>query len=158
MNLSLVSDSPDKTEEIAQTIGRQLKGGEIIELVSELGGGKTTLTHGLAKGIKSKDKVASPSFTISRVYNGEKLNIHHFDFYRLNDAGLIQYELKDVMNNPNNVVVIEWPELLLNVLPENRLKIEIQYLDENVRKLLFTYPKSLTYLMGNHVDTSNKDR
>jgi tRNA threonylcarbamoyladenosine biosynthesis protein TsaE len=157
MNLSLESKSTDQTELIGQKIGEALKGGEVIELASELGGGKTAFTHGLARGIGSKDQVASPTFTISRVYNGEKLTMHHFDFYRLNDAGLIAHELNDVLNNKKNVAVIEWAALVANVLPEARLKIEFIYLSENSRNLLFTYPKSLSYLMKDYVNTNYKN-
>ena len=123
MKTSIVSNSPEMTEEIANNIGRELKGGEVIELVSELGGGKTTFTHGLVRAIKSQDKVASPTFTISKIYNGEKIDIHHFDFYRLNDPGLIVHELADVLQNKTNVVVIEWPGLVENELPNNRLLV-----------------------------------
>lgn len=157
MNLTIDSNSAEFSEEIARAIGSQLKGGEIIELVSELGGGKTTFTHGLVAGINSEDKVASPTFTISRVYEGEKLNIHHFDFYRLNDDELIKHELADVIKDHNNVVVIEWPELVKDVLPLDRLTVNFKYINENSRKLLFTYPKSLSYLLSN-VDTYVKDR
>lgn len=155
MKLSIVSTSPNQTEEIANNIAKKLTGGEVIELTSELGGGKTTFTHGLAQGIKSKDNVASPTFTISKVYEGDKLNIHHFDFYRLNEAGLIKHELADVLQNNKNVVVIEWPELVNSVLPPERLTVEFEYVDDNIRKILFTYPKSLSYLMSHYVDTSH---
>lgn len=150
------SNSPEQTEAIGLSIGRNLIGGEVVVLTSELGGGKTTFTHGLVKGIDSKDRVASPTFTISRLYNGKKLNIHHFDFYRLNNPGLIVHELSEVINTPNNVVVIEWPDLISDVLPKDRLTVEFKYLNDNNRKLLFTYPKSLSYLIGN-VDTNDQD-
>jgi len=158
MKFNLLSKNPDETELIGFNIGKKLKGGEVIELNSELGGGKTTFTHGLAKGIKSKDKVSSPTFTISKIYEGELIDIHHFDFYRLNDSDLIVHELADVLLNKKNVVVIEWPELVTNTLPEERLIINFIYSDDDVRNILFTYPESLSYLLGEYVDTNNPNR
>ncbi len=155
MNFKITSDSPDKTEAIARSISSKFRGGEVIELISELGGGKTTFTHGLAAGIKSEDNVASPTFTISRVYQGEKLKIHHFDFYRLNDDELIKHELRDVLNDKTNVVVVEWPNLVSDALPKQRLTVEFEYIVDNSRNLLFTYPESLSYLIGNDVNPSS---
>jgi tRNA threonylcarbamoyladenosine biosynthesis protein TsaE len=158
MNFEIESNSTDQTEAIALEIGKLLKGGEVIELSSELGGGKTSFTHGLAAGIGSSDRVASPTFTISRIYNGKNVDIHHFDFYRLNDAGLMKHELVDVMQNPKNVVVVEWAGLMNDVLPKSRLRIEFLYIDTDKRKLLFTCPESLSYLVNEYVDFSNQNR
>jgi len=155
MKFEIITKSAEQTEKIAKDIGFQLRGGEVIELKSELGGGKTTFTHGLANGINSKDNVASPTFTISRVYEGSKFNIHHFDFYRLNDDKLIKHELADTLNDKKNIIVIEWPELVANVLPEKRLTVDFQYINEDCRKLLFTYPESLSYLKVGYVNTSS---
>jgi tRNA threonylcarbamoyladenosine biosynthesis protein TsaE len=66
--LELVSKDAEQTENIAHLIGARLRGGEVIELVSDLGGGKTTFTRGLADGAGSKDIVASPTFIVSKVY------------------------------------------------------------------------------------------
>jgi tRNA threonylcarbamoyladenosine biosynthesis protein TsaE len=150
------SANAQQTEEIARTIGQRLKGGEVIVLISELGGGKTTFTHGLASGIGSTDNVASPTFTISRVYNGRDLDIHHFDFYRLTDPGVISHELIEAIENPKNIVVIEWPDLVEDVLPADRLTVEFKIIDDNVRNLLFKDPENLSYLVGND-DISNSD-
>lgn len=155
MRIEITTNSPYQTENVAETIGKLLKGGEIIELISELGGGKTTFTRGLASGIKSKDNVASPTFTISRVYEGTRLTIHHFDFYRLKNDKLIKHELSDVLKDKNNVVVIEWPDLVSDVLPKDRLTVKFEYLNEDSRKLLFNYPESLSYLLIGYVDISS---
>jgi len=81
--LRITSESPEATEQLAEAIGRRLTGGEVIELVSDLGGGKTTFVRGLARGLGSADVVSSPTFTVSKVYKADKLELHHFDFYRL---------------------------------------------------------------------------
>lgn len=157
MKISIYSASSDQTETIASNIGRHLRGGEVIELRSDLGGGKTTFTRGLAKAIGSSDKVASPTFTISRTYNGDKINIQHLDFYRLNKDDFIVHEFMDTWNNQSNVVVIEWADLVANVLPKNRLKIDFKYSGQFARELRIFYPKNLAYLMSDYVNTSHKN-
>lgn len=146
MNAKILSSSTEATKQIAEKLGRRLKGGEVIELVSDLGGGKTTFVHGLAKGIGSPDRVASPTFTISRLYQGTKLELYHFDFYRLQDAGLMAHELHDVLDEPDIVTVVEWGDVVAHVLPEERLTIRLTQTGDETRELDFAYPKSLAYL------------
>ena len=146
MTWQISSDSSRSTEDYAEKLGKQLRGGEIISLVSDLGGGKTTFARGLARGIGSKDHVSSPTFTISKLYKGADLNINHFDFYRLGDPGLVQNELLDFIDS-DNVVVIEWPDIVENVLPVNRLTINIESFGDNERRISFSCPIELGYLI-----------
>lgn len=141
------STSSERTEQLAEALGKNLKGGEVIELISDLGGGKTTFTRGLARGAGSKDKVASPTFTISKVYQARKLEIHHFDFYRLQEPGIIADELAEVIAEPKAVVVVEWADVVQQVLPKKRLTIDIQQLPDGSRQLTFVCHKSLDYLL-----------
>jgi tRNA threonylcarbamoyladenosine biosynthesis protein TsaE len=136
-----------KTEELAEKIGQNLKGGEVIELTSDLGGGKTTFARGLARGFGSSDHVASPTFTISKIYKNGKKEMHHFDFYRLPEAGLIAHELEEVINDPNCTVVVEWAEVVKHVLPAERLGITINKTSDDARILSFDYPEQLSYLL-----------
>lgn len=145
--LQIKSASSETTEQLAAKIGKALKGGEVIELVSDLGGGKTTFVRGLAQGAGSKDKVASPTFTISKVYDADDFQIHHFDFYRLPDAGLMTNELGDVLGDPAIVTVIEWADAVKHVLPGQRLHIAIRQLPNGDRELNFSAPQELEYLL-----------
>ena len=146
--LKLKTKSEKQTIDIGKTIGANLKGGEVIELVSDLGGGKTTLTRGLAKGAGISEQVSSPSFTICNEYSGSKLKIYHFDFYRLNDPGIVRLELAEVLNQIDKVVIIEWPAIIENSIPKERLVIEIMATTKNGRQLNISYPDSLAYLTG----------
>lgn len=139
------SQSIEATQALAESIGARLRGGEVIELVSDLGGGKTTFVHGLARGIQSPDAVASPTFTISRIYKGGKLELHHFDFYRLQDARLIEHELHDVVGDPDIVIAVEWADVVTHVLPEKRVRITFQRTGDDTRKLTVDYPEELAY-------------
>jgi len=140
------STSAEDTEQLAEKIGRLLHGGEVIELVSDLGGGKTTFVRGLARGFGSADRVASPTFTLSRVYEAGERNMHHFDFYRLHEPGLIAEELADVLADRQNVVVVEWANIVQDVLPKRRLTITLEHA-ANGRRLTFHCPDALAYLM-----------
>jgi tRNA threonylcarbamoyladenosine biosynthesis protein TsaE len=91
--------------------------------------------------------VASPTFTISRVYQAGKLEIHHFDFYRLGEAGLIAEELAEIISDPHTVTVVEWADIVTDVLPDKRLTITIEKTPTDGRKLTFRAPESLQYLM-----------
>lgn len=145
--LVLSSDSAEKTEQIAASIGARLRGGEILELISDLGGGKTTFTRGLAKGAGSNDVVASPTFTISKVYAAPTIEIHHFDFYRLPDAGLIAHEVEDLLGDPQVVLVVEWGGAVGHVLPAEKVNIEISRTGDDTRSLKVSYPDELSYLL-----------
>ena len=103
----------------------------IIELVGDVGTGKTTFVRGLAQGLNIKEPVTSPSFTISKSYalkNGG--NLVHYDFYRLQDPGLMADDLQENLANPKNIVIIEWGESA-----NNHLKIEIKYNEDNTREV-----------------------
>ena len=132
---------------MAAQIGQRLKGGEVIELVSDLGGGKTVFVKGVAKGMGIKDLVGSPTFTISSEYKAGDLVLHHFDFYRLGEPGIVANELDEIIGVPQNVVAIEWADLVNTVLPQNRLSIHIHTLGETERKLKFHYTPDLEYLI-----------
>ena len=111
---------------------------QVIELLGDVGAGKTTFTRGLAQGLGIKEPITSPSFTISKSYalpnsNGRFI---HYDFYRLPDPGLMLDDLQENLNNPENVIIVEWGESVTNILPENRTKIEIKYNDDNSREVI----------------------
>lgn len=125
-----------------------MHGGELIELVSDLGGGKTAFVKGLAKGAGSNDTVSSPSFTISNQYTAGDLTLYHFDFYRLHEAGILEAELAELFTDPKAVVIIEWADIVEQVLPAERLTIHIRPTGETSRQLSLSYPEKLAYLLN----------
>ncbi len=124
-----------------------MHGGEVIELVSDLGGGKTAFVRGLALGMGSQDTVHSPSFTLSNQYQAGKLTLHHFDFYRLSKPGIMLDELAEVLNDPVAVLAVEWADIIEDVLPAQRLTIRITVTSETARKFSFEFPERLKYLI-----------
>ena len=123
-----------------------MRGGEVIELVADLGGGKTTFVRGLVAGLGSPDRVSSPTFTISKVYKTDNLEVHHFDFYRLQNAGLASFELHDLIGDPAVVLVVEWADVVEHALPEERITITLERTGDDSRHLTVKYPESLSYL------------
>lgn len=128
-------------------VGARLRGGEVIELVSDVGGGKTTFVRGLSSGAGSTDRVASPTFTVSKIYEAGHITIHHFDMYRIVEAGLMSHELGEVLEDSAAVLVVEWAEVIADVLPTERLTIRITKTGDESRTLRFTAAKTYEYLI-----------
>ncbi len=134
-----LTNSVEETFELGLKFAQTLKGGEVIEFIGDLGAGKTSFMRGLAEGLKSEDSVSSPTFTLSNIYTGrDGLSIHHFDFYRLSEPGLVQEQLKEAVEDPEAIVCVEWAETIRGVLPEDRITIEITTLDEDSREFKFS--------------------
>lgn len=126
-------------------LGSLLKPPAVIELWSDLGGGKTTFVRGLARGFGSHDRVSSPTFTLNKIYKAEDSEIHHFDFYRLSDPGVVSDQLEESLQNDRVITVVEWSDIVRGVLPAARLVIEFQPVQDNPdeRNITIHYPQSL---------------
>lgn len=111
----------------------------VIELIGDVGTGKTTITKGIAKGLNITEAITSPSFTISKLYNFQKnqtpCTLAHYDFYRLDDPGIMQETLLEDLSNPNTLTVIEWADSVIDFLPPHRLKITITLQPDGSRKI-----------------------
>lgn len=132
-----------KSEEEMILLGRQigllLKGGEVIELTGDVGSGKTTIVKGFALGLVIKDQIQSPSFTINRVYDGrDNLRLSHYDFYRLESAGIMSNELLETVDDKKVITVVEWAGIVSGILPTDRLTFKITSPTENSRVILVT--------------------
>ncbi len=111
---------------LGEAVASRLHGGECIELVGDIGAGKTTFVQGMGVGLEVIDDVQSPSFTISREYEcRDNLRLVHYDFYRLQEAGVIAYELAESLSDPQAITVIEWAKTINAVLPDNRIVVTI---------------------------------
>ena len=125
-------------QQFGEKLGAQLRGGEVFELIGDVGAGKTTFTRGLAKGLGVSEQVQSPTFTISREYDGrDNLTLVHYDFYRLNEAGIMAQELAETVANRQNITVIEWSGVASDSLPRERVVLRILPVaeDENAREV-----------------------
>lgn len=126
-------NSTEEMIEFGKEIGSNLEGGSVLELIGDVGAGKTTFTKGLALGLGVLETVQSPTFTILRVYEGDNLTLSHYDFYRLNDYGIMKMELAENLSDPQNITVVEWAGELADILPEKHLKLIFESVGEDKR-------------------------
>lgn len=116
--------------QLGQLFGASLPLPAVIELVGDVGAGKTTFTRGLAAGLGVAEPVTSPSFTISKRYafsrEGTSSELIHYDFYRLDDPGIMSEDLAEAISAPQSVVVIEWGNSVTDLLPASKLRLEFQ--------------------------------
>lgn len=130
-----ITNSPEETEEVAKEFAKSLNGGEVIAYRGNLGMGKTCFTRGLAKGLRYDGYVTSPTFALINEYLGGRLNIYHFDMYRISSwdelysSGFFEYI------EQGGIVACEWSENIENALPQNTIYVELEALGENQRKI-----------------------
>ncbi|HBG81747.1 TPA: tRNA (adenosine(37)-N6)-threonylcarbamoyltransferase complex ATPase subunit type 1 TsaE [candidate division CPR2 bacterium] len=136
MKKKYITKNDNETIDLGRKLGLLLKGGEIILLEGDLGGGKTTFSKGLALGLGVEAEVTSPTFTIEQVYKGrDSLTVFHYDFYRLGGGDIAEMEFLESIKSDKTVVIVEWPQVLKELLPEQRIEIKFTYLDENKREI-----------------------
>ena len=124
-------------EQLGEAIGRLVSGGEVLELVGDIGAGKTTLTKGIARALGVNEPVQSPTFTISRVYDSPKgLRLAHYDFYRLSEAGIMGDEIREAADD-DSVIIVEWAGAVDDDLPKDRLVVKITTISEEERLVEF---------------------
>ena len=134
--MTIEVNSETEMKAFGAKLGALLRGGEILELVGDVGAGKTTLVKGIANGLMIDEDVQSPSFTISRVYDArDGIQLAHYDFYRLHDAGIMANELHETVHEDKTVTVIEWAEIVGGVLPADRLTVHIASPAEQMRHI-----------------------
>lgn len=135
------SKSKAETQSFAQKLSKDFLGkGGVIALMGELGAGKTTFSQGFAKGLGISEKIISPTFVLIRQHQVPKQDqiFYHLDLYRL--EGQINIEelgLKEIFENPRNIILIEWADKIENLLPENSLKIKIEKGIGNQRRFIY---------------------
>lgn len=135
--MEFISRGAEQTRRIGMRLGALLQNGDLVCLVGDLGSGKTTLVQGLAAGWGSLDKASSPSFVLVNVYrrpDGSKL--YHLDAYRLNSAREAEDLDLDAMLETGPMVV-EWAERIQDALPHDNLRVNLSWMDEDQRDLLF---------------------
>lgn len=135
--IEFFSRSPEQTRRIGMRLGGELKTGDVICLQGNLGAGKTTFVQGLAQGWGSIDAVSSPTFIIVNEYRrATGGQIFHLDAYRLESTPEAEELDLDAMLS-DGVLVIEWPEKLNGLIPNDRLWINLEHIGEEQRQMSF---------------------
>jgi len=134
MDYKFTSRSEQDTMELAENLESEKFPGMIICLDGELGSGKTVFVKGFAKSLGIEDNITSPTFNIVKEYQAGELPLYHMDVYRLEDTnediGFADYFSKDAIS------IVEWSDLIVDSLPEERLDIKFKIIDENTRILV----------------------
>lgn len=135
-DFKIIVNSKEDTKRFAEKLAKNLEGGEIICLIGDLGAGKTYFTKYLAEALGiDPENIISPTFIYWRKHKGKKLNLNHFDFYRIDEeseAGGIGFE--EAVEDEDAVTVIEWADKIKSLLPEERIEIYIEELEKEKRK------------------------
>lgn len=130
-----ISKSADETKAIGAKLAKEIPYG-VIALSGELGAGKTTFVQGFAQGLGIKEKILSPTFVLIRQQRIVKRNqmLYHIDLYRLEGGKYFpQLGLKEIINNPNHLILIEWAEKIEEYLPSKTFKIFIEKKKDDIR-------------------------
>ncbi|WP_286311158.1 tRNA (adenosine(37)-N6)-threonylcarbamoyltransferase complex ATPase subunit type 1 TsaE [Romboutsia ilealis] len=128
-------EDESKTKEIGYKLGNLLRPGSVICLIGDLGAGKTTMTQSLAKALEVEDYITSPTFTIVNEYEG-KIPLYHFDVYRIGSSDEMYDIGYEEYINGEGVCIIEWANLIEDILPDEYLHIELKYKDMSREMIL----------------------
>lgn len=124
---TIIIKNETETTDFGVNLGREVRPGSVIALMGDLGTGKTTLTKAIAKGLGISDMITSPTFNIVKEYRDGRLPLYHFDVYRIGDVEEM-YELGyEEYFYGNGVCVVEWADLIEELLPEDAVRIQIEY-------------------------------
>ena len=118
--------SPEETFQVGKSLGEKAYPGQVLTLTGDLGVGKTVFTQGLAKGLGIEEPVNSPTFTIVQVYEEGRLPFYHFDVYRIGDVEEMDEVGFEEYTMGEGVSLIEWANLIEEILPEKRTNIQIE--------------------------------
>lgn len=117
---------PEETFRLGEEIGRQAVKGDVYTLIGDLGVGKTVFTQGVAQGLSIREPVSSPTFTIVQVYEEGRLPFYHFDVYRIGDVEEMDEIGYEDYFYGDGICLIEWANLITEILPEKRTRITIE--------------------------------
>lgn len=141
-----ITNNFEETQKLGEELASELRGGEVLCLEGELGAGKTTFTQGLLKGLGAEGPYTSPTFLIMKEYEIKSKakslkpkvgTVYHIDAYRVGPDDILNLGWEEMIADPKNIIIIEWPERIEKILPEKFLRIKFEGLDEERRKITF---------------------
>ncbi len=131
-----ISNLVEKTGEIAREIIENLNNQNVVLLQGELGAGKTTFSQNVLEFLGAKGPFTSPTFVIMKKYEVSKSgfeNVYHFDCYRIEEQDMLGLGWEEIVSDPKNLVLVEWPERIEKILPENSVRVSFKIKGEDQR-------------------------
>ena len=123
----IIIKNEQETESFGRALAEELKAGDVLALIGDLGTGKTALTRYIAKGLGIDERITSPTFTIVKEYTEGRLPLYHFDVYRVSDEdALFNIGIEEYFFG-SGICIVEWADLILDILPENAKFIYLEY-------------------------------
>lgn len=151
MELECQSHSALQTKKIGRILAEELsrentqKRAQVLALQGDLGGGKTTFLQGFARGLGIKEKILSPTFVILKKFKIRSLRFkyfYHIDCYRIEKSKeILDLDFKKITSDNKNIVAIEWAERVKEILPQNTILINFEFINKNKRKIILRCPK-----------------
>ena len=132
--MEIITNNFSETQKLGEEWSVQISKGGILCLEGDLGAGKTTFTQGLLKGLSCEGPFTSPTFVLMKKY---KENIYHLDAYRIDEKNLDDLGWEELISNPKNIIIIEWPERIKGKIPQNARWIKFEWIDQDKRKMTF---------------------
>lgn len=130
----MITKTAEETRNYGKKLAEKIKNGGVVCLYGNLGAGKTTFVQGVAKGLGIKEKITSPTFIIMRSYG----RLWHLDLYRLNSLEEIKaLGVEEIWQDKKNILIIEWPEKIEKILPENKLTVHLKALENNTHEIIY---------------------
>lgn len=144
MHIQLGTETADQTRDVGYALASLLRPRDTVILTGDLGAGKTTLVQGIGRGLGVQEQVASPTFTLVREYAG-RLDVAHVDVYRLERVqDVVDLGLEEI-GGPDRVLLVEWGDAVQDLLPPDRLRIELTTNGDNEDRRLTLAPDGRTW-------------
>jgi tRNA threonylcarbamoyladenosine biosynthesis protein TsaE len=145
MTVVATTTSVEQTREVGAALAELLRPGDVIVLAGDLGAGKTALTQGIGAGLGVTGTITSPTFTLVHVYEDGRLPVHHLDVYRLEQLDeVLDIGLPELLDE-GGVVLVEWGDAILPVLPADHLEVRLTYGDGDDDRTLTMRPGGTTW-------------
>lgn len=141
MKQEKISHSAEETRRLGNDFASHVEGGSVLALSGDLGAGKTTLTQGLLEGLGAEGPYTSPTFVIMKQYevsgaaSRKVRRIYHVDAYRVGSKEILALGWEEWIDDPEGLVIVEWPERVAGILPEKYARVSIEHVDETSRKI-----------------------
>ena len=133
----IITRSEEETEAVGSRLACSLPPGSSVLLRGNLGAGKTVFSRGFARGLGITEPVSSPTYTIVQEYDlPEKGRLYHLDLYRISDVNAaLAFGVDEFLDDPRGISLIEWPDRISGILPQDAVAIEIEHLSDSERRI-----------------------